>query len=128
MPKPNPSSVPLIQPYRQRRAFAVVTLLQSIMLTNDSDMLPVHRQRQVSAFPPNYVHSLDSSHMILTVSERVKIEQSFHSPISFFLVSSLYEILHNPARRHRPWRCKSEVFISLQSTTHIGLIRATSKR
>jgi DNA-directed RNA polymerase len=64
----SPIGVPVVQPYRQRRAFAVVTLLQNVMLTNDSDILPLHRQRQVSAFPPNYVHSLDSSHMILTVS------------------------------------------------------------
>lgn len=66
-----PCFFPSLQPYRQRRAFAVVTLLQNIMLTNDSDLLPLHRQRQVSAFPPNYVHSLDSSHMILTVSGRM---------------------------------------------------------
>ncbi|KAL3811264.1 hypothetical protein ACHAXA_003363 [Cyclostephanos tholiformis] len=68
----SPIGVPVVQPYRQRRAFAVVTLLQSIMLTNDSDVLPLHRQRQVSAFPPNYVHSLDSSHMILTAVEMQK--------------------------------------------------------
>lgn len=68
----SPIGVPVVQPYRQRRAFAVVTLLQNIMLTNDSDLLPLHRQRQVSAFPPNYVHSLDSSHMILTAVEMQK--------------------------------------------------------
>ena len=28
--------------------------------------LPVAVQRQKSAFPPNYVHSLDSSHMLMT--------------------------------------------------------------
>ena len=64
----SPIGVPVVQPYRQRRPFTVVTLLQNITLTNDSDKMPLHRQRQVSAFPPNYVHSLDSSHMILTVS------------------------------------------------------------
>jgi len=64
----SPIGVPVVQPYRQRRSYTVVTLLQNISLTNDSDVLPLHRQRQVSAFPPNYVHSLDSSHMLLTVS------------------------------------------------------------
>ena len=68
----SPIGVPVVQPYRQRRSFAVVTLLQNIYLTNDSDVLPLHRQRQVSAFPPNYVHSLDSSHMILTAIEMQK--------------------------------------------------------
>lgn len=65
----SPIGVPVCQPYRQRKSFSVVTLLQNITLTNDSDVLPLHRQRQVSAFPPNYVHSLDSSHMLLTVSD-----------------------------------------------------------
>lgn len=37
--------------------------------TGNSDNLPIHKQRQVSAFPPNYVHSLDSSHMLLTALE-----------------------------------------------------------
>jgi DNA-directed RNA polymerase len=68
----SPIGVPVVQPYRQKRPFTVVTLLQNIVLTNDSDMLPLHRQRQVSAFPPNYVHSLDSSHMILTAIEMEK--------------------------------------------------------
>eukprot|EP00577_Skeletonema_sp_RCC1716_P004615 CAMPEP_0113419448 /NCGR_PEP_ID=MMETSP0013_2-20120614/26785_1 /TAXON_ID=2843 ORGANISM="Skeletonema costatum, Strain 1716" /NCGR_SAMPLE_ID=MMETSP0013_2 /ASSEMBLY_ACC=CAM_ASM_000158 /LENGTH=1175 /DNA_ID=CAMNT_0000306831 /DNA_START=111 /DNA_END=3638 /DNA_ORIENTATION=+ /assembly_acc=CAM_ASM_000158 len=68
----SPIGVPVVQPYRQKRPFTVVTLLQNVVLTNDSDMLPVHRQRQVSAFPPNYVHSLDSSHMILTAIEMQK--------------------------------------------------------
>jgi DNA-directed RNA polymerase len=65
----SPIGVPVVQPYRQRRLFIVTTLLQNVIMFNDSDLLPLHRQRQVSAFPPNYVHSLDSSHMILTVSE-----------------------------------------------------------
>ena len=64
----SPIGVPVVQPYRQRRAFTVVTLLQNITIMHDSDDLPLHRQRQVSAFPPNYVHSLDSAHMIITVS------------------------------------------------------------
>jgi len=64
----SPIGVPVVQPYRQRRLFIVTTLLQNVIMFNDSDLLPLHRQRQVSAFPPNYVHSLDSSHMLLTVS------------------------------------------------------------
>jgi len=68
----SPIGVPVVQPYRQKRPFTVVTLLQNIVLTNDSDTLPLHRSRQVSAFPPNYVHSLDSSHMLLTAVEMKK--------------------------------------------------------
>jgi len=73
----SPIGVPVVQPYRQSRPFTVVTLLQNITLTNDSDVLPLHRQRQVSAFPPNYVHSLDSSHMLLTAIEMQKRDLYF---------------------------------------------------
>ncbi|KAL7522519.1 hypothetical protein ACHAWX_007224 [Stephanocyclus meneghinianus] len=68
----SPIGVPVVQPYRQKRPVTVVTLLQNVVLTYDSDLLPLHRQRQVSAFPPNFVHSLDSSHMLLTAIEMRK--------------------------------------------------------
>ena len=65
----SPIGVPVVQPYRQSKPYTVVTLLQRMILTDDNDNLPIHKQRQVTAFPPNYVHSLDSSHMILTALE-----------------------------------------------------------
>lgn len=67
-----PIGVPSVQPYRQRKPYQIVTLLQTVILSNSSENLPIHRQRQVSAFPPNYVHSLDSSHMLLTALEMEK--------------------------------------------------------
>ena len=68
----SPIGVPAIQPYRQRKSSTIVTLLQTVTLTNEHDDLPIHKARQVSAFPPNYVHSLDSSHMLLTALEMDK--------------------------------------------------------
>ena len=44
----------------------VTTMLQRLKLLRDSEKLPVQKARQRSAFPPNYIHSLDSSHMMLT--------------------------------------------------------------
>jgi DNA-directed RNA polymerase len=72
-----PIGLPVIQPYRQKKYATLVTLLQSVTLANDSDDLPIHKQRQVSAFPPNYVHSLDSSHMLLTALEMEKRKLTF---------------------------------------------------
>jgi DNA-directed RNA polymerase len=65
----SPIGLPAIQPYRQKKAATIVTLLQTVTLINESDDLPIHKQRQVSAFPPNFIHSLDSSHMLLTALE-----------------------------------------------------------
>ncbi len=65
----SPIGVPAVQPYRQSRPRNVLTVMQSLTMTDDSDDLPVHKSRQCTAFPPNYVHSLDSSHMLLTALE-----------------------------------------------------------
>ena len=40
--------------------------MQVMKLTGDNDDLPVSTNKQKSAFPPNFVHSLDASHMLLT--------------------------------------------------------------
>jgi DNA-directed RNA polymerase, mitochondrial len=44
----------------------VRTLVQTVVLVDCNDDLPVSHQRQRSAFPPNFVHSLDSTHMLMT--------------------------------------------------------------
>ena len=45
------------------------TLAQTVVLVDHSDKLPVSVTKQKSAFPPNYVHSLDSTHMLMTANE-----------------------------------------------------------
>jgi len=42
------------------------TILQSISVAEDLDQQPVNKQKQNSAFPPNFVHSIDSTHMMFT--------------------------------------------------------------
>ena len=40
--------------------------LQRLVLVDNNDDLPIMKQRQRTAFPPNFIHSIDSSHMMLT--------------------------------------------------------------
>ena len=61
-----PLGLPVIQPYRRAASFAVHTIMQQVNLASHSDLLPVSGQRQKSAFPPNFIHSLDATHMLLT--------------------------------------------------------------
>ena len=61
-----PMGLPVIQPYRKSKSHVIKTLLQHVSLAIDDDSLPVSRTKQKSAFPPNYVHSLDATHMLLT--------------------------------------------------------------
>jgi DNA-directed RNA polymerase len=65
----SPIGLPAIQPYRLKKPATLLTLMQTVTLVEESDDLPLHRGRQVTAFPPNYVHSLDSSHMLFTALE-----------------------------------------------------------
>ena len=60
----SPIGLPIIQPYRNAKKYTVKTVLQSVTLSHNPDFLPVNTNRQKSAFPPNFVHSLDSSHMV----------------------------------------------------------------
>eukprot|EP01128_Nolandella_sp_AFSM9_P002642 TRINITY_DN1301_c0_g1_i1.p1 TRINITY_DN1301_c0_g1~~TRINITY_DN1301_c0_g1_i1.p1 ORF type:complete len:441 (-),score=88.54 TRINITY_DN1301_c0_g1_i1:56-1378(-) len=64
-----PLGLPVQQPYRKAGKFDHVnTLLQQVVLKN-ADELPINARRNATAFPPNYVHSLDSTHMMLTAIE-----------------------------------------------------------
>ncbi|KAL4451184.1 hypothetical protein ABPG77_009256 [Micractinium sp. CCAP 211/92] len=63
-----PLGLPVVQPYRRKDRQHVRTLLQRLVLVENNDDLPIMKQRQRTAFPPNYIHSIDSSHMMLTAS------------------------------------------------------------
>lgn len=60
-----PLGLPAIQPYRQASSQLVKTLLFSVTLTIDDEFLPVSTRKQRTAFPPNFVHSLDATHMLM---------------------------------------------------------------
>jgi len=65
-----PLGLPVVQPYRSngKQRQVIKTVVQSITLVTGGD-LPINVNRQKSAFPPNFIHSLDSSHMLLTALE-----------------------------------------------------------
>lgn len=64
-----PLGLPAIQPYRQKRSSRIITAMHSVTVADHSDDMPIHKARSVSAFPPNYIHSLDSTHMLMTALE-----------------------------------------------------------
>lgn len=62
----SPLGLPVLQPYRQKKTQTIKTRMQTITLALDDDTLPVSKSKQRTAFPPNFVHSLDASHMLIT--------------------------------------------------------------
>lgn len=61
-----PMGLPVVQPYRRNGTRVVTTVLQRMVLKDHSSEAPIMKQRQRSAFPPNYIHSIDSTHMMMT--------------------------------------------------------------
>jgi len=66
-----PLGLPCSQPYRASKARAVQTVAQKLILEGDAarrGAAPALRRRQRAAFPPNFIHALDSTHMMMTAS------------------------------------------------------------
>ncbi|GAM24151.1 hypothetical protein SAMD00019534_073260 [Acytostelium subglobosum LB1] len=74
-----PLGLPVVQPYRKGGKQRVRTLVLDFQMTDDDDSLPVDSRKQRSAFPPNFIHSLDSTHMFLTAIQCDKRNITFAS-------------------------------------------------
>lgn len=62
-----PLGIPIIQPYHREAKIQVKGGIQSITLTSSMDFSQKpNTLKQKNGFPPNFIHSLDSSHMMLT--------------------------------------------------------------
>lgn len=92
--------LPIVQPYRKQNRKQIMTSMQTIYISDPNSLaegkvisfslaLPcllmritrtVNSVKQASAFPPNFIHSLDATHMMLTALE---------CRVSFFVVSAL---------------------------------------
>ncbi|KAK4367638.1 hypothetical protein RND71_011430 [Anisodus tanguticus] len=59
-----PLGLPVVQPYRKIGRHLIKTSLQILTLQRETEKVMVKRQR--TAFPPNFIHSLDGSHMMMT--------------------------------------------------------------
>jgi len=81
-----PLGLPIVQPYRKTVRKQVMTALQTVYISDPNLIAEgtsvfgvysclgnvasaVNSVKQASAFPPNYIHSLDATHMILTALE-----------------------------------------------------------
>lgn len=59
-----PLGLPVVQPYFKTQRHVIKTSLQVLALQREGDSVEIRKQR--TAFPPNFVHSLDGSHMMMT--------------------------------------------------------------
>lgn len=68
-----------MQPYKKLRETDLIkTHAQGMIVISNYDGQPVNKKKQGTAFPPNFIHSLDSAHMMLTC---LKVAEKY---LSFF--------------------------------------------
>lgn len=72
-----PLKLPVVQPYRINKGQTIQTNLQRIMLAQPSVADCVDKRKQLQAFPPNFIHSLDATHMILSALKADELGLSF---------------------------------------------------
>ncbi|WFD36220.1 DNA-directed RNA polymerase [Malassezia cuniculi] len=61
--------LPVVQPYRKVKKHQVLTSIQTVFIRDPNENFEVNPSKQSSAFPPNFIHSLDATHMYLTAIE-----------------------------------------------------------
>lgn len=73
----NPLHMPVVQPYRKGKSRTIGTHLQKINLSEPHRSNPVSRRKQLQGFPPNFIHSLDATHMLLSALRCDELGLSF---------------------------------------------------
>ncbi|KAM0712716.1 hypothetical protein Q7P35_000163 [Cladosporium inversicolor] len=74
-----PLRMPVVQPYRSGSSKVVSTNLQNITLQEPQIWDPVSKRKQLQAFPPNFIHSLDATHMMLSAIKCNEVGLTFAS-------------------------------------------------
>ncbi|XP_075592411.1 DNA-directed RNA polymerase, mitochondrial isoform X2 [Balearica regulorum gibbericeps] len=61
-----PLGLPIVQPYYRSRPTVLNCSMQTLSVKNSNSNQKPDTVKQKNAFPPNFIHSLDSTHMMLT--------------------------------------------------------------
>lgn len=72
-----PLKMPVVQPYRTGSTREVTTRLQSVTISEPSASDAISKRKQLQAFPPNFIHSLDATHMMLSALKCDELGMSF---------------------------------------------------
>ena len=64
-----PLGLPIVQPYREISKKQVDTNLQTVFISDPFAVNQINARRQKAGFPPNFIHSLDASHMLMSASK-----------------------------------------------------------
>ncbi|AET37737.1 DNA-directed RNA polymerase Ecym_1514 [Eremothecium cymbalariae DBVPG len=65
----SPLGLPVVQPYRDIKKRQITTNLQTVFIADPFAVNPIDPRKQMAGLPPNFIHSLDASHMLLSAIE-----------------------------------------------------------
>ncbi|OCK92985.1 DNA/RNA polymerase [Cenococcum geophilum 1.58] len=114
-----PLKMPVVQPYRKGKVSQVKTCLQGISVHEPRASDAVSKRKQLQAFPPNFIHSLDATHMILSALKCDEVGLTFAAVHDSFWshaadIPSLNQILR-------------DAFVRMHSEDIIGRLAAEFK-
>lgn len=72
-----PLGFPCVQSYARLSKVQVRTITQRVTVVFDDDAAPVWVKRQCDGFAPNFVHSIDATHMLMTCRAHVAAGHDF---------------------------------------------------
>ncbi|KAJ9095344.1 hypothetical protein QFC21_005710 [Naganishia friedmannii] len=75
----SPLGLPVVQPYRKPVRKQVMTSLQTVYIADPNAVAEVAPGKQATAMPPNFIHSLDATHMLLTAMQCKEDDVTFAS-------------------------------------------------
>ena len=110
-----PLGMPVVQPYRASKTKVIRSTLQRITYEEPTLSDPVSKRKQLQAFPPNFIHSLDSSHMMLSAIRSYGKGLTFSSVHdSFWTHASDVPVMNTILR---------DAFIEMHSEDIVGRLR-----
>lgn len=115
-----PLKLPVVQPYRINKGRRIKTNLQTVVLHEPTVADAVDKRKQLQAFPPNFVHSLDATHMILSALKADEMGMDFSAVHDSFWthaadVNAMNELLR-------------DAFIRMHSEDIVGRLAAEFNR
>jgi DNA-directed RNA polymerase len=110
-----PLGLPIVQPYRKRPLMLIRTPLQTIALQNPYEYSWTNKAKQRSGIAPNYIHGLDSTHMLMTAHECIERGITFAAVHdSFWTHASSIPLMNRLLR---------EQFVKLHENDLVGALR-----
>jgi len=108
--------MPVVQPYRTSKAKTINTYLQRLSLSEPHQSDPVSKRKQLQGFPPNFIHSLDATHMLLSALRCDELGLAFAAVHdSFWTHASDIEVMNGVLR---------DSFIRIHSEDVVGRLAA----